>query len=70
MTEVVEQSFFDGIEETDGRLRILKYILQDWGDEDCVRILRNVGAALQGASSKNDDASRVNCDTRLLIIEH
>jgi len=62
---VVERSFFDGIQETDGNLYVLKYILHNWGDEDCVRILCNVRVALEEqASSKNND------DARVLIIEH
>lgn len=67
---VVERSFFDGIEETDGRLYVLKYILHNWGDEDCVKILRNVRAALEEASSKNNYASTSNDSARVLIIEH
>merc|ERR1740139_358936 len=67
---VVERSFFDGIQETDGNLYVLKYILHNWGDEDCVRILRNVRAALEEASSKNNYASRSNDNARVLIIEH
>lgn len=67
---VVEQSFFDGIEETDGQLYVLKYILHNWGDDDCVRILRNVRVALEKALSKNNHASGSNGDARVLIIEH
>jgi len=67
---VVERSFFDAIEETDGHLYVLRYILHNWGDEDCVRILRNVRVALEKAVSKNDNASSSNDDPRILIIEH
>lgn len=60
---VVERSFFDGIEESNGSLYVLKYILHNWGDDDCVKILNSVRVALEKASSKNIAA-------RLLIIEH
>jgi len=70
---LVEQSFFDGIEETDGRLYILKYILHNWGDEDCVKILRNIRVALEeqaSSSTNNDGGSGGTTDARVLIIEH
>merc|ERR1712238_520883 len=53
-----KRSFFDGIEETDGHLYVLKYILH------------NVRVALEKAVSKNDTASSSNDDPRILIIEH
>jgi len=67
---VAERYFFDGIEETDGHLYVLKYILHNKGDEDCVRILCNVSVALEKAISKNDNASSSNDDPCILIIEH
>lgn len=67
---VVERSFFDGIDETEGQLYVLKYILHNWGDDDCVRILTNVRVALEKALSKNNHASGTNGDARVLIIEH
>jgi hypothetical protein len=37
--EVIAGDFFDSVPE--GDLYLLKYILHDWDDEACVRILRN-----------------------------
>jgi len=62
---VVERSFFDGIEETEGCLYVLKYILHNWGDEECGRILCNIRVALEKASSRNNTNA-----ARVLIIEH
>ena len=56
-------SFFQSV-PTGGDVYILKYILHDWKDEDCVRILRNVVEAMR--RTKQTDASKSPC---LLVIE-
>jgi SAM-dependent methyltransferase len=43
--EVVAGDFFDSVPE--GDLHLLKYILHDWDDEACVRILSNCRRALR-----------------------
>jgi len=64
--KLVERCFFDGIVVENGSLYILKYILHNWGDEDCISILRNIRVALQVASNIENS----NNNARVLIIEH
>ncbi|MCD9140887.1 methyltransferase [Streptomyces albireticuli] len=43
--EIVGRSFFDGV-PAGGSTYVLSRVLHDWGDEDALRILRNVRAAM------------------------
>lgn len=47
----VQGSFFNRI-DTCGDIYLLKYILHDWGDEDCVLILKNIRDAIIHSGGK------------------
>eukprot|EP00592_Proboscia_alata_P029315 CAMPEP_0194443106 /NCGR_PEP_ID=MMETSP0176-20130528/126519_1 /TAXON_ID=216777 /ORGANISM="Proboscia alata, Strain PI-D3" /LENGTH=427 /DNA_ID=CAMNT_0039269313 /DNA_START=95 /DNA_END=1378 /DNA_ORIENTATION=+ len=65
---ILERSFFDGVLDLETNvvaaphLYILKYVLHNWGDDDCIQILRNVRTAIEKQANV--------ADCRILIIEH
>mmetsp|Transcript_31915 Transcript_31915/g.32166 ORF Transcript_31915/g.32166 Transcript_31915/m.32166 type:complete len:331 (-) Transcript_31915:267-1259(-) len=70
---ILERSFFEGVGVVDvdleenvvavaaPHLYILKYVLHNWGDDDCIQILQNVRTAIEKSNV---------ADCRILIIEH
>jgi C-methyltransferase len=53
--EIIEGNFFDSDalpKAKDGDAFVLRYILHDWGENDCARILSNLATSMKGTNAR------------------